>query len=48
MVSRIQQEHLRRDIDDVFDYGLHEFIETYLDLLARVARQIEVDYRFYE
>ncbi len=48
MVSRIQQEHLRRDIDDVLDYGLHEFIETYLDLLARVARQIEVDYRFYE
>lgn len=36
------------DVDAVFDYGLHEYIQDILSALARLSRQIEIDYRFNE
>jgi uncharacterized alpha-E superfamily protein len=36
------------DIDRIIDEGLHEFIQTFSARNAELARQIEVDYRFYE
>ncbi len=35
-----------RDIGSIFDEGLHEFVETVIDDTARLAWQIEQDYRF--
>lgn len=35
-------------IDDVFDYGLHEYIVAFLRDNLALAAQIETDYRFYE
>ncbi|WP_343079046.1 alpha-E domain-containing protein [Ostreiculturibacter nitratireducens] len=36
------------DIDAIFDYGLHEYIQDILSALRDLGRQIEIDYRFYE
>lgn len=36
-----------RGIDDIFDAGLHEFIQDFLARLAAIGAQVEVDYRFY-
>lgn len=47
-IDHIQSEYLSLDIDAVFDYGLHEFIQKMLLMLGDLGRQIEVDYRFYE
>ena len=35
-----------RDLDAVFEDGLHEFIQEFIDGLGRLGRQIETDYRF--
>lgn len=35
-----------RDINSVFDEGLHEFVSTLIDSTATLAQQIEIDYRF--
>lgn len=37
-----------QDVDEIFDYGLHEYIQDVLSQLAHLSRQIEIDYRFYE
>jgi len=37
-----------QNIDAVFDFGLHEFIEEFLHDNAALYRQIERDFRFYE
>jgi uncharacterized alpha-E superfamily protein len=47
-IDELQNRYLRLDIDAVFDYGLHEFIQTMLVELYELGRQIEIDYRFYE
>ncbi|WP_305972248.1 MULTISPECIES: alpha-E domain-containing protein [unclassified Mameliella] len=47
-IDHIDRAYLSFDIDAVFDYGLHEFIQKMLLLLGDLGRQIEVDYRFYE
>jgi uncharacterized alpha-E superfamily protein len=44
----IERTYLSHDIDAVFDYGLHEYIQTVLGLLAELSGQIETDFRFYE
>lgn len=44
----LQQKYLDRTISDIFDFGLHEFIQDFLNDLGGLSRQIEVDYRFYE
>ncbi|MCV2870201.1 alpha-E domain-containing protein [Defluviimonas sp. WL0002] len=47
-LDHIETTYLSHDIDAVFDFGLHEFIQKMLTLLAEIGRQIEIDYRFYE
>ncbi|EAQ04927.1 hypothetical protein OB2597_06575 [Pseudooceanicola batsensis HTCC2597] len=47
-VSYIQDRYLTRDIDSVFDDGLHQYIQTVLSLIGGLGAQIEIDYRFYE
>ena len=37
-----------RSVDDIFDFGLHEFIVEFLTASAALGRQIELDYRFYD
>jgi uncharacterized alpha-E superfamily protein len=36
------------DVEQIFDYGLHEFIQAVLSTLATLSHQIEIDYRFVE
>ena len=36
-----------KDIDQIFDEGLHEYIQNFLLQNAELARQVEIDYRFY-
>lgn len=45
---QIERAYLCHDIDAVFDYGLHEYIQKVLVLLAELSAQIETDFRFYE
>lgn len=47
-VIHLQRRYLSHDVAAIFDYGLHEFINEVLAELAKVARQIEIDFRFYE
>ena len=39
---------MARSIEQIFEYGLHEFIQDFLTATAVLGRQTEVDYRFYE
>ena len=39
---------IARNIEDIFDHGLHEFIQDFLSATAVLGRQTEIDYRFYE
>ncbi|MEM9643338.1 MAG: alpha-E domain-containing protein [Pseudomonadota bacterium] len=39
---------LSQDIESIFEDGLHEYIQRVLSALAGLAKQIEIDYRFYE
>lgn len=48
MADHIQRRYLTHDIDSIFEYGLHEFIQQVLRLFGELGRQIEIDYRFYE
>jgi uncharacterized alpha-E superfamily protein len=47
-VDNLERAYLSHTIDAIFDYGLHEFIQTMLAQLADLGAQIEIDYRFYE
>lgn len=47
-VDLLLQKYLSNEIDTIFDFGLHEFIQHFIADLADLARQIEIDYRFYE
>ncbi len=47
-VEQIQSRFLSHDVDAIFEFGLHEYIQAILGSLGEVARQIEIDYRFYE
>ena len=48
MSQALLDNHLSGGIDEIFDDGLHEFIQKMLKEFAGIARQIEIDYRFYE
>lgn len=48
MARKLASEHLSYDIDQIMDYGLHEFIQTVLTQLHAIGNQIEIDFRFYE
>ena len=47
-VTQLQQAYLSHDVDAIFDYGLHQYIQSVLGRLSDIARQIEIDFRFYE
>ena len=36
------------DIDAVFKFGLHDFLQKMISLFGNLSNQIEIDYRFYE
>lgn len=48
MVDHLERQYLSHDIAAVFERGLHEFIEDILGQLGQIARQVEIDFRFYE
>ncbi len=47
-VCALESKYLKHDVDAIFEYGLHEFVQEILNELAQIARQIEIDFRFYE
>lgn len=48
MVERLVKTFVSQEIEDIFDYGLHEYLQNMLAALAELGQQIEVDYRFSE
>lgn len=48
MVSALKAQYFSHDVAEIFDYGLHEFIQDLLGGLGDLAAQIERDFRFYE
>lgn len=48
LADTIYARFKNQNIDAVFDFGLHEFIEEFLRDNAALYRQIERDFRFYE
>lgn len=48
MADALSKKFLTQGIEQIFDNGLHEFIQDFLRATAALGRQTEVDYRFYE
>lgn len=48
MIDSLTASMKSRDVEDIFDYGLHQYIQRFLVQLDDLNRQIELDYRFYE
>ncbi|MBD0864811.1 MAG: alpha-E domain-containing protein [Rhodobacteraceae bacterium] len=48
MVEQICQRFNTTTINQIFDYGLHEFVTECLADSRALGRQIEIDYRFFE
>jgi uncharacterized alpha-E superfamily protein len=48
LADQLCDTYMARDIEDIFDHGLHEFIQDFLTATAILGRQTEIDYRFYE
>lgn len=46
-VAALQNGLMSRNIDDIFEFGLHEFLQSTLEDLSGISRQIEQDFRFY-
>ncbi len=46
--NAIYEKFLDQKISDIFELGLHEYIQDFLTDLGDLSRQIEIDYRFYE
>ena len=45
-VDTLLNRFMTHTVDDIFDYGLHEYIQDLLGSLSDLSRQIEIDYRF--
>ena len=45
-VGVLQNGLLSKRIDDIFDFGLHEFLQKTLEELSGISHQIEQDFRF--
>ena len=45
-VNGINRRFLTHDIESIFDYGLHEFIQDFLGALVGLSEQIQTDFRF--
>lgn len=48
LADGLKRVFLTPSIDDVFERGLHEYIQDFLIECAALGSQIETDYRFYE
>ena len=48
LADTLTRRFMAHDIDAIFEYGLHEYIQDVLAALGGLGRQIEIDYRFYE
>jgi uncharacterized alpha-E superfamily protein len=48
MAEALIRRFMTHDIEAVFEFGLHEYIEEVLSALGHLGAQIEKDYRFYE
>lgn len=46
LAGALRAQLVNRDINSIFDEGLHEFVSALIDNTATLAQQIEVDYRF--
>ncbi len=46
-VGALENGLLSKSIDDIFDYGLHEFLQRTLEEITGISLQIEQDFRFY-
>jgi uncharacterized alpha-E superfamily protein len=46
MAGTLRARLVNRDINSIFEEGLHEFVSSILNSTAGLARQIEIDYRF--
>jgi uncharacterized alpha-E superfamily protein len=46
-VAALEHGLMSRSIDDIFEFGLHEFLQKTLKDLSGISRQIEQDFRFY-
>jgi len=46
--ERLRERLQEHNIDMIFDRGLHEFIESFIQVNNQLGRQIEQDYRFNE
>ena len=47
MVKGLRQKLKSTTIDDIFEFGLHEFIIEFLQQNAAIGSQLETDFRFY-
>ncbi|WP_298496696.1 alpha-E domain-containing protein [uncultured Maritimibacter sp.] len=47
IADRLAQRFSIHDVDEIFDFGLHEYIQSVLSSLGELSGQIEEDYRFY-
>jgi uncharacterized alpha-E superfamily protein len=45
---QLQKRFLTHDIEAIFKFGLHDFLQKMISLFADLSDQIEIDYRFYE
>ncbi|MEL7081065.1 MAG: alpha-E domain-containing protein [Pseudomonadota bacterium] len=48
LIDTLLRKFMSHDIDAIFDYGLHEYIQNVLGSLQELGMQIEIDYQFYE
>ena len=48
LADKLHGTFLAQTVEQIFDHGLHEFIQEFLTATAVLGRQTEVDYRFYE
>ena len=47
-IMQLQNRFLTHDIEAIFKFGLHDFLQKMISLFADLSEQIEIDYRFYE
>ena len=47
-VDKLVRQFMSHDIDAIFDFGLHEYIQNVLGSFGELGMAIERDYRFYE
>jgi len=46
-VNALENGLLSKSIDDIFAFGLHEFLQQTIEEITSISRQIEQDFRFY-